>query len=148
MKKVLAIVFALVFALSCATTAFAAVNLVCPDCGATGFETEAAYNKHIESECPYLSLSQKPQGPYTCEFCGNVFKDKEQYEIHVNETCPKRETSWGDEVENFFLNLDYEDFTNVLDKVTEALTGIGLPGIVNTIIGLLEDAVIALLGAI
>lgn len=151
MKKFLAIVFALIFALSCAATAFAAVNLECPDCHKADFATEKDYNKHLESECPvrFGGNTDDSIAPMYCEFgCGAAFYDAEQYEIHVTENCPNRKTTWGQEVENFFLGLDYEDFTNVLDKITEALTGIGLPGILNTIIGLLEEGVIALLGAI
>ena len=146
MKKFLAIAFALIFALSVAAPAFA-VNNTCPACGKDNFATEKDYNTHIASECPVLYDNSTVV--YHCKFgCGAVFTDPAQYEIHITETCPDRKTSWGEEVENIFLGLDYSDFKSVLDDITEALTGIGLPGIVNTIIGLLEDGVKAIIDAI
>ena len=150
MKKFLAIAFALIFALSVAAPAFA-VNNVCPACGKDNFATEKDYNAHIESQCPVIFGGNKTdeEKAMHCEFgCGAVFYDPAQYEIHVNETCPDRKTTWGDAVANFFLDLDYSDFKGVLDDITDALTGIGLPGIVNTIIGLLEDGVKAIIDAI
>lgn len=144
MKKFLAIALALIFALSCAAPAFAATN-TCPYCDKV-IKSEAAYNKHIASECPVL-YPPKPAEPMYCETCGAVFEDPEQYEIHITE-IHVIEPSWGDAVGDFFLGLDYSDFKGVLDKITDALTGIGLPGIVNTIIGLLEDAIKGIVDAI
>lgn len=144
MKKFLAIMFALIFALSCATTAFAA-DLTCRYCSES-FSSEKAYNEHIAEKCPVL-FPEKPAAPMVCEECGAAFKDAEQYNIHITEIhVPK--ASWGDQVGEFFLGLDYSDFKSVLDKITEALTGIGLPGLLVKVIDLLEQGVNALIGEI
>ncbi len=136
--------FALVFALSCATTAFAA-GLTCPYCNDT-LASEEAYNEHISEKCTVL-FPEKPADPMVCAECGAAFKDATQYNIHITEIHVPKAT-WGDAVEAFFLDLDYSDFTSILDKITDALTGVGLPGLVVKVIDLLEQGVIALLGEI
>lgn len=139
--------FALIFALSCASTAFAASN-TCPHCSLV-IEAEKDYNKHLSEECPNLYSGNTGAIIYYCDYtdngCTAKFTEEGEYEKHL-EICPFKKTSWGDEVANFFLDLDYEDFTNVLDKITEALVGVGLPGILVSIIDLLEQGVTALIG--
>lgn len=148
MKKFLAIVFALIFALSCAAPAFAAMT--CPHCNES-LATEAAYNKHILKECTELFGNNKGDIVYYCDYaeygCTAYFGSEANYEKHL-EICSFKKETWGDKVEAFFLDLDYDDFTEVLDKITEALVDAGLPGIVVKIIDLLEEGVIALLGEI
>lgn len=150
MKKFLAIAFALIFALSCAAPAFAA-DITCPEegCSAT-FETEKDLNKHLTSECPVRFGNNKGDAGkdiMVCSTCGAAFYNEEQYNIHKTDIHPD-EPTWGEAVEEFFLNLDYSDFKELLDKATEALTGIGFPGLVVKLIDLLEDAIEGIIGAI
>ena len=148
MKKFLAIVFALIFALSCAAPAFAAMT--CPYCDAI-LQTEAAYNKHISEECEELFGNNQGAVIYYCDYakygCTARFTDESNYEKHL-ELCAFKKETWGDKVEAFFLDLDYDDFTEVLDKITEALVGVGFPGLVVKLIDLLEQGVTALIGEI
>ncbi len=141
--------FALIFALSCATTAFAA-SLTCPYCDDI-ITSEKAYNEHISKKCPVLFADNKGDTVYYCDYseygCTAYFSSKSEYENHLD-VCHFKKTTWGDKVEAFFADLDYADFTAVLDKITDALTGIGLPGLVVKVIDLLEQGVIALIGEI
>lgn len=147
MKKFLAIMFALIFALSCATTAFAA-DLTCPYCN-EAISSEKAYNEHISKKCPVLFADNKGDILYYCDYteygCSAYFKSEAEYKKHI-EICPFKKTTWGDKVEAFFLDLDYSDFTEILGKVTDALKGIGLPGLLIKVIDLLEQGVTALIG--
>lgn len=78
MKKFLAIVFALIFALSACTVAFAG-SFKCEHCKAN-FSTEELYKAHINGECTVLFQA--------CEYCAAKIS-KEDMDAHLN-VCTKK----------------------------------------------------------
>ncbi len=152
MKKVLSLVFVLIFALSAVTVAFAADPAVyqCDYCKAV-IEGEAEYNKHLTKTCPVVGSDA--QGPviYHCPYegCGNPFTDKSEYDKHLTICTKKPKETAAEKVENFFLDFDVEDdMGEVIDKVFEVIGKLNLPNIVITIIDLLEKAVLGIIDAI
>lgn len=80
MKKFLAIVFTLIFALSACTVAFAAdaANVfTCANCGEK-YDTTTAYNEHIKTCKPAASVPQT----WMCDRCQKVFKDEAALNDH------------------------------------------------------------------
>ena len=127
MKKFLAVVFALIFALSAATTAFAVAN-TCPHCGQY-IETEKAFNEHLDKTCPY-------------EGCGAKFQDEEQYEIHVAK-CPKKSDK-----DKFIEKIKGIDYKAIVTKVIGVVQKIDFPAIIAKILPIIEKAVKAIVGAV
>ena len=74
MKKFLAIVFSLIFALSACTVAFAATE-TCTTCKQK-FETVEAYNEHLK-DCKPITYK------YNCEFCNAGFDTAEAFNNHL-----------------------------------------------------------------
>lgn len=149
MKKILAIMFALIFALSFATSAFAVTN-TCTYCGEE-ISVEKDFNKHLEQLCPVLYPEKDPDaGKQYCPYdgCTGEFLDPAQYEIHL-EKCPMKpsedDASIADKIADFFENLKFED---ILNTVNDLFSKINFTDIVVKIIDLLEEGVNALLGAI
>lgn len=113
MKKVLAIMLALVLAFSMATVAFAAetttkasaepVVKVCPDCEQP-FTDDAEYNKHLT----ICGLTATEAIVNTCEKCDAQFTDQKLYVEHV------AECTVGDEPD--YIGLTVHD---VLDMLLE-----------------------------
>ena len=149
MKKFLAIVFALVFALSAVTTAFAAAN-ICPHCKEE-IESESDYNKHLKSECPELSNAadnKEDKVIYYCPYegCGAKFTIASEYKKHVEETCLcKTEPTFLEKVEDFFVNFD---INSAIDTVEGLLSKVDFEGLLIKVIDLLEKGVTAIIGAI
>lgn len=149
MKKLTAIVLALVLALSVAVTAFAADTFQCPHCFGI-IEGEKEYNEHLKTTCPVVGENaaileevEKQTCPY--EGCNASFLKEEDYEKHL-EVCPcKPEPSAADKVEEFFLNFTIFD---AIGPVMDLLGKIDGPSILVTIIDLLEKAVTGIIGAI
>ena len=137
MKKLTAIVLALVIALSVATVAFAATPVyTCTECGAV-IEGEKAYNDHLEKTCPEVGSEGKIK---TCpnEGCGATFYSQEEYDRHLG-LCPKTpEPSIADKVSDFIAGIDFKE---VFGKVTDFLGGIDFAGILSKVIGFISDAV-------
>lgn len=131
MKKFLAVLFALIFALSATTVAFAGVEtLTCDTC----FEvlpSLAEYNKHVSGGClvdfepckycggnianENLEAHQLmcPKGAGKCEFCGKDYATQADYAAHKEADC-KVTTSIGDKI----------PVATVVDKVVEVVKGI------------------------
>lgn len=106
MKKALAIVMALVIALSMSAMAFAAAQ-TCEACGKT-FDNEMAYSDHLKS-CSAAAALKK-----TCGFCNSTFGSDEALLEH-QKTCSKNTTTttekktdpnkvYCDVCENYFAN--------------------------------------------
>ncbi len=144
MKKFLALMFALIFALSAATTAFAAAN-TCPYCGIE-IATEKEYNKHLKTDCPKLSHAADNVVTQYCPYegCTAKFKDPKQYEAHLEECDFKKETN-RDKVEGFFENLELSDITKT---VTDLLAKINFSDLAVKAIELIEKAVLAIVDLI
>lgn len=136
MKKFLAVVFALIFALSAATTAFAVAN-TCPHCGQY-IETEKAFNEHLDKTCP--KLHPVKTCPY--EGCGAKFQDEEQYEIHVAK-CPKKTDK-----DKFIEKIENIDYKAIATKVIGLVQKIDFPAIIAKIIPIVEKAVNYIVSAI
>ena len=104
MKKITAIVLALVIALSCATIGFAAKTHDCPYCGRT-FTDEKAYNDHLE-----ICYSQKGGNPSDKNHENYADYDK-FINMDINTVLDKLietfkiDASWWDEIESIILRL-------------------------------------------
>lgn len=152
MKKLTAIILALVIALSVAVTTFAAdTTYQCPHCLAV-IEGEAAYNKHLSNTCPVVGEDDKNKAEeaakiQTCPYegCGAQFKDESEYTIHLDKCLKKTDPSLAQQVEDFILNFKFED---LLGKVEELLGKVNFPDLLVKAIDLLEDAVKGILGSI
>lgn len=94
MKKVLAVLFAVMFAFSACIVAFAADGgTVCDYCGEK-FATMDEFQKHIDGTFPVKDHKQE------CEFCFEVFTSKAAYDAH-KATC--------ETVEDHKLPCKYKD---------------------------------------
>ncbi len=152
MKKLTAIILALVIALSVAVTAFAAdATYQCPHCLAV-IEGEAAYNKHLSNTCPVVGEDDKNKAEeaakiQTCPYegCGAQFKDENEYNTHLDVCLKKTDPTIAQKVEDFILNFKFED---LLGTVEELLGKVNFPDLLVKAIDLLEDAVEGILGAI
>lgn len=131
MKKLTAIVLALVIALSAATVAFAATSVyTCPACGAV-VEGEKEYNTHLEKTCPVVGSEGKYQEcPY--EGCDAKFKIQEEYDKHLEICYYKPEPTFADQVSDFIAGIDIKE---VFGKITDFLGGIDFAGIIDKIAG-------------
>jgi hypothetical protein len=140
MKKFLAILFSVIFALSATTVAFASAN-TCPYCKET-YENEAEYNKHLADcdgyfrECPYgcdadfatddelavhagVCLEFKGE----CDYCGEVVTTKNAFDAHVAECKVKY---FGIPIHKIMKFLEE---TDLYEKIFGGLFGLleGLP---------------------
>lgn len=150
MKKLTAIVLALVIALSVAVTAFAATTYQCPYCLEV-IEGEKEYNKHLEEKCPEVGSEAKEEADtaakiQTCPYgCGAKFLDADQYDVHLDACHMKTDPTLAEQVEDFILNFSFDE---TWGKVEELLSKVDFPGILVTVIDLLEKAVTGIIGAI
>lgn len=152
MKKLTAIILALVIALSVAVTAFAASTYQCPHCSAI-IEGEKEYNEHLEDKCPEVGKEAADEAEkeatlkkQTCPYgCDASFLEAEDYEDHLN-VCPlKTDPTLAEKFEAFILNFSFDE---TLESVNELLSKVDGPSILVTIIDLLEKAVTAIIDAI
>ncbi len=148
MKKLTAIVLALIIALSVAVTAFAAVSLECPYCGEV-LSSEKSYNEHLSKKCPVVgSEAHKKDDAFfkECPYgCGATFTKESAYNDHLEVCFSKKDPTFAEQVEDFFLNFNFDE---TLGKVEELLSKVDFPSILVTIIDLLEKGVTAIIGAI
>lgn len=82
MKKFLAIVFTLIFALSACTVAFAATVIDCPYCDQK-FETTDAYNTHVVGcKAEHDAANEETLHRFECLECRKVFESEEAFNNH------------------------------------------------------------------
>lgn len=167
MKKFLAIVFTLIFALSACTVAFAtAENLTCESCKAKLVD-EKAYNAHINGGCQVdfktcefckervatTSLEDHykvcPSYKSTCEYCGESFNSYDKEAAHE---CKIVEVAGGNEdVANIIAKaleaLKSVDWAELANKVVDAVKSIDLEGIIAKVKPIIEK-VVAFVGEI
>ena len=164
MKKFLAVLFALMFALSATTVAFASVeDLTCDTC----FEVLPSlteYNKHVSGgclvdfePCQYCKGNIKnenlaaheancPKGAGTCEFCGADYGTQAEYAAHKESDC-KVTTSIGDKVpvatlvDKVVELVKGIDWADLGDKVVGAVKGIDFNGLIEKIKPVFEKIV-------
>lgn len=152
MKKLTAIILALVMALSVAVTAFAASTYQCPHCLAV-VEGEKEYNEHLSLKCPVVGKEAADKAEteetlknQTCPYgCGAKFLSAEEYENHLNVCFSKKDPTLAQKLEDAILNFNFDE---TLKKVDELLSKVDGPSILVTIIDLLEKAVTAIIDAI
>ena len=162
MKKFLAIVFSLIFALSACTVAFAAAN-TCPYCKEV-IEDEVKYNEHISGGCDVKFRSCKyacgakfseeanlathedacPKGAGKCEFCDAEYANQAAYEAHKANDC-KIVTTVGEDaapiVDKVIDTLKTVDWASLANKVVDAVKGIDIQGLIAKIKPVIEKVV-------
>lgn len=161
MKKFLAIVFSLIFALSACTVAFAAADFKCPECHAI-LESQTALDKHLNGgcqvafkDCKYgcgVKISAEeldahyavcPKYSETCEYCGEKFDTAAKNEAHE---CKILELAGGNETIAGLIaklidavkNIDWAELAN---KVIDFVKGIKIDEIVGKIKPVVEKVV-------
>jgi len=152
MKKFLAIVFALIFALSACTVAFAsAENLTCESCKAKLVD-EKAYNAHINGgclvdfkDCQYCAAKvatadleahegECPKGAYACDKCGKEFANKNAGKDH---TCATEDVA-ATVLDKIIEALKSVDWAALANKIVDFVRGIDLEGIIGKVKPLIE----------
>lgn len=145
MKKVLALTFALIIALTASVTVFAATvtencTNTCPYCDKS-FAVEADYNKHISETipvkghvlaCPYSGEGYKNGG------CTAQFVIQAEYDKHLN-VCPfkgTKELTTEEKIENAINNIDWKDLGN---KVVDLIKKIPFEDLINKIVDLVKQ---------
>lgn len=161
MKKFLALVFALIFALSACTVAFAAAeNLTCDTCKVK-LADEKAYNAHVNGgclidfkACQYCAAkvatadldaheAECPKGASTCDKCGADLANKAAADAH---TCATEDVV-NNVADKAIDALKAVDWKALADKVVEAVKGIDFEGIIAKIKPIIEK-VVAFVGEI
>lgn len=143
MKKVIALVLALVMALSCGMMAFAAdetttakKDYTCSKCGKI-FDDRKEYNDHLDTHNTTVAPTAAAQGPYTCSACGKVYDNMAEYNDHIDTHWAEPEYHWdkyiGTDVVTLFSNLvDIFQSTGILDM---------LKNLVEKVWGLIEQGI-------
>ena len=135
MKKFLAIVFALIFALSACTVAFAATSYECSDCHAV-LADEKAYSAHINggclekfTDCKYCAARVDrnlitdhedacPKGIKACDYCGEEFTQGELKVHAAEEECICKACGKATTV----INNEKTHKCEIADKVVNTVT--------------------------
>lgn len=148
MKKLTAVVLALIIALSVAVTAFAATSFECPYCGEI-LTSEKSYNEHLSKKCPVVGseIHEKEDAFFEyCPYgCGAAFTSESSYNNHLDVCFSKKDPTLAEQVEDFILNFDFDE---TFGKVDELLSKVDFSSILVTIIDLLEKGVMAIIDAI
>lgn len=155
MKKFLAIVFALIFALSACTVAFAAAaDLTCDTC-LVKLADEKAYAAHVNGgclvdfkACQYCDAkvatanldaheAECPKGASTCDKCGAELANEAAADAH---TCVTEDVAKNvvDKVIDALKDVDWE---GVIGQVKDAIGSIDLEGIIAKIKPIVEKVV-------
>lgn len=156
MKKFLAILFSLIFALSATTVAFAdASNLTCDTCLAK-LGDEKAYNAHINGgclidfkECQYCDVKvakdnidahelECPKGASKCDKCGAELANKAAAEAHTS--CAIEDLA-KNVVNKLIDALKEVDWKEVGDKIVDTVKGIDFEGIIAKIKPIFEKII-------
>lgn len=160
MKKFLAIVFALIFALSACTVAFAA-DFECSECHAVLADQKAldAHNnggclEQFEA-CQYCAAkvatanleaheADCPKGAGKCEYCDADYATQADYAEHKKNDCKMINTVGEDAapiVDKVIDALKEVDWEALANKVVDAVKGIDIEGIIAKVKPLIERVV-------
>lgn len=161
MKKFLAIVFSLIFALSACTVAFAsAENLTCESC-LVKLADEKAYNAHVNGgclvdfkTCQYCEAkvatenigdheAECPKGASTCDKCGKALANKAEAKAH---SCVTEDVA-SNVLDKAIDALKEVDWASLANKVVDAVKGIDFEGIIAKIKPVIEKVVELVKGA-
>ena len=161
MKKFLAIVFSLIFALSACTVAFAAADFKCPNCLAI-LEDQKALDKHLNGGCQVAFKDCKygcgvkvsadeladhyavcPKYSETCEYCGEKFDTAAKNDAHE---CKILELAGGNEtiaglIAKLIDALKNIDWAELANKVIDFVKGIKIDEIVGKVKPVIEKVV-------
>lgn len=144
MKKFLAVLFSLIFALSATTVAFAgAADLTCDTCLAK-LADEKAYNAHVNGgclvdfkDCQYCKAkvatanleaheAECPKGAGACEYCGEAYGTQAEYAAHKDSECKMINT------------VGSEDTAKVVNKVIDVVKGIDWKELGDKVVGVVK----------
>ncbi len=170
MKKFLSVFFAIFFALSVTSVAFASEeNLTCDTCYAK-LETKEAYSKHINGgclvdfkSCQYCGArvaeadlanheASCPKGACTCKYCGKDFETKGAHDEHIDACKAEYNNIPVDEVKDKVVDtVKGIDWGSLLGKIVDAVKGligsIDLGGLIAKIKPLFEKVIELIKGA-
>ena len=162
MKKFLAIVFSLIFALSACTVAFA-TNYECEVCHAV-LGDEKAYTAHINggclvkfTDCQYCAArvdrnhveeheGNCPKGAAACKLCGETFGTQNLLKAHADKACKcaacgkevpaKDKTSHKCEITDKVVNTvtDEKTWETLANKAIDALKTVDWAGLANKVV--------------
>ncbi len=159
MKKFLAIVFSLIFALSACTVAFAA-DYECETCHAV-LASEKDLTAHKNGgclvnfkDCQYCAAkvatenldaheAECPKGATSCDKCGAALKNQAAKADHTCDTKDVAENVLGKVVDA----LGKVDWKGLANKVVDAVKGIDFEGLIAKIKPLIEKVVDLVKGA-
>ena len=136
MKKALAIVMALVIALSMSAMAFAASENLCGKCGSK-FEDNDKFAEHVRECTGTTAAPAAPANKVQCGLCNNIFEDENAFNDHLDvcykthNVCLKCNQNFADENayndhiaictygdEKDYINLTLKDLlTMIIDLV-------------------------------
>ncbi len=153
MKKFLAIVFSLIFALSACTVAFAA-DYECDVCHAVlGSEKDLTAHKNggclVDfKDCQYCAAKVAtdnleaheltcPKGASKCDKCGKEFATQADAKGH---TCDTKDVA-GVVVDKVVDTLKTVDWASLANKVVDAVKGIDFEGLIAKVKPLVEKVV-------
>lgn len=155
MKKFLAVFFALIFALSSFTVAFAADN-ECPVCHVV-FPNETAFADHVKAGCTFGTTTacrycnnpiatenlaahelDCPKGAKTCDVCHQQFETQRKYNAHLD-TC--KEEVAADFVSGFIGLVQKIDWGKVGEKAAELIKSIPLDKILASLTPIFQKIV-------
>lgn len=153
MKKFISLLLALIIASTVSLVAFAEPAYFCPTCQ-TVFNTEEQYNNHNNTgcleqydKCPYCDATVKrtdlkehvrdcPKGAGNCKYCGEAYATQGDYELHIATDCwlvglvGKDVADVIIKIVDFLKNVDWE---GLFGKISDAVSGIDLGGVIDTI---------------
>ncbi len=153
MKKFLAIVFSLIFALSACTVAFAA-NFECEVCHAV-FADQKSLDSHnnggclvVFKDCKYCAAkveesdlaaheAECPKGASTCDKCGAALANETEADTHA---CDPKDVA-SSVLDKAIDALKEVDWKSLADKVVGAVKGIDFEGLIAKIKPLVEKVV-------
>lgn len=158
MKKFLAIVFSLIFALSACTVAFAAKDTLTCDSCLVKLSDEKAYDAHVNGgclvdfkACQYCEAkvatanveaheAECPKGASTCDKCGADLANKAAADAHKKAGCDTKELA-ENVLDKAIDALKKVDWKSLADKVVGAVKGIDFQGLIAKIKPVIEKVV-------
>lgn len=142
MKKIIALLLALIMAFGCASVAFAEDPVVCTWCS-QHFETEKELVKHMETCVKNPNNATDGTNYIECPMCGNKIAEA-SYNAHI-EICYGQQNN-GTIVGDITIANLFERFINVFDINAAWLDGI--EGVVIRIMDLFEHIALYIIGKI
>ncbi len=167
MKKFLAVFFAVIFALSSMTVAFASeADLTCDTCFAKCPDAKA-YAAHVNGgclvdfkACQYCETkvatddlaaheASCPKSACSCKYCGEDFETVGKYDAHIEACKAANNNIPMDEIKDKVVDtVKSIDWKGLLDKVIGVVKGIDFDGLIAKVKPVIEKVVELVKGAI